>query len=62
MIPTFVFGYPTGQEQGDFLALDLGLDFFLFLSWLGSHLSFSCQVVQISVSVSSPSRETVNSR
>lgn len=24
MIPTFVFGWPTGQESGDFLALDLG--------------------------------------
>ncbi|OJA17256.1 hypothetical protein AZE42_03038 [Rhizopogon vesiculosus] len=24
MIPTFVFGWPTGQEKGDFLALDLG--------------------------------------
>lgn len=24
MIPTFVFGYPSGQETGEFLALDLG--------------------------------------
>lgn len=24
MIPTFVFGWPTGQEKGDFLAVDLG--------------------------------------
>jgi hypothetical protein len=24
MIPTFVFGWPTGKETGDFLALDLG--------------------------------------
>ena len=24
MIPTYVFGWPTGQELGDFLALDLG--------------------------------------
>jgi len=24
MIPTFVFGWPSGEEQGDFLALDLG--------------------------------------
>ncbi|EEB94337.1 hypothetical protein MPER_06863 [Moniliophthora perniciosa FA553] len=24
MIPTFVFGWPTGQERGDYLALDLG--------------------------------------
>ncbi|TIB75574.1 hypothetical protein E3Q23_02339, partial [Wallemia mellicola] len=24
MIPTFVFGYPTGEEKGDFIALDLG--------------------------------------
>jgi hexokinase len=24
MIPTFVFGFPTGSESGDFLALDLG--------------------------------------
>ncbi|OCF32345.1 hexokinase [Kwoniella heveanensis BCC8398] len=24
VIPTFVFGWPTGEEKGDFLALDLG--------------------------------------
>lgn len=24
MIPTFVFGWPTGKETGDYLALDLG--------------------------------------
>ncbi|KZV77875.1 hexokinase, partial [Exidia glandulosa HHB12029] len=24
MIPTFVFGRPTGDEKGDFLAVDLG--------------------------------------
>ncbi|KZS86755.1 hexokinase [Sistotremastrum niveocremeum HHB9708] len=24
MIPTFVFGWPTGEEKGDFLAVDLG--------------------------------------
>lgn len=24
MIPTFVFGWPSGQEKGDYLALDLG--------------------------------------
>jgi len=24
MIPTYVFGWPTGDEVGDFLALDLG--------------------------------------
>ncbi|KAF8892871.1 hexokinase [Infundibulicybe gibba] len=24
MIPTFVFGWPSGKEQGDFLAVDLG--------------------------------------
>lgn len=24
MIPTFVFGWPTGNEIGDYLALDLG--------------------------------------
>jgi len=24
MIPTFVFGWPTGKEKGDYLALDLG--------------------------------------
>lgn len=29
MIPTFVFGWPTGQEKGDYLALDLG-EFFIF--------------------------------
>lgn len=24
MLPAFVFGWPTGQEKGDYLALDLG--------------------------------------
>lgn len=24
MIPTYVFGWPTGNETGDYLALDLG--------------------------------------
>lgn len=24
MIPTFVFGWPTGQEKGAYLAVDLG--------------------------------------
>ena len=24
MIPTFVFGWPTGEEKGDYLAIDLG--------------------------------------
>ncbi|KAK2460019.1 hypothetical protein APHAL10511_007942 [Amanita phalloides] len=24
MLPTYVFGWPTGQEKGDFLAMDLG--------------------------------------
>ncbi len=24
MIPTYVFGWPTGTEIGDFLAVDLG--------------------------------------
>jgi hexokinase len=27
MIPTFVFGWPTGEETGDFLAVDLGRRF-----------------------------------
>lgn len=26
MIPTFVFGWPTGEEKGDYLAVDLGED------------------------------------
>lgn len=28
MIPTYVFGWPTGKETGDFLALDLGMYLF----------------------------------
>lgn len=24
MIPTYVFGFPTGREKGDYLAVDLG--------------------------------------
>lgn len=31
MIPTYVFGWPSGKETGDYLALDLGT----------SHLSLS---------------------
>lgn len=31
MIPTFVFGWPTPNENGDFLALDLGSYFTLAL-------------------------------
>lgn len=29
MIPTYVFGWPTGEETGDFLAVDLGMFPFL---------------------------------
>jgi hexokinase len=31
MVPTFVFDWPTGEEKGDFLALDLGDSMYLFL-------------------------------
>lgn len=41
MIPTFVFGWPTGKEKGEYLAVDLGvlrfirgvkcLQYFIFL-------------------------------
>lgn len=31
MIPTFVFGYPTGQETGAYLAVDLGSLHFIIL-------------------------------
>ena len=24
MLPTYVFGWPTGKEMGEFLAIDLG--------------------------------------
>lgn len=27
MIPTYVFGFPTGEELGDYLAVDLGTSF-----------------------------------
>lgn len=32
MIPTFVFGWPTSQEKGDYLAVDLGTSYFLCLT------------------------------
>lgn len=25
MLPTYVFGWPTGKETGDYLAIDLGM-------------------------------------
>ena len=25
MLPTYVFGWPTGKETGDYLAIDLGV-------------------------------------
>lgn len=31
MIPTYVFGWPSGQETGDFLAVDLGTPHLLIL-------------------------------
>ena len=31
MIPTYVFGWPTGQEKGDYLAVDLGTPYPLCL-------------------------------
>ena len=37
MIPTFVFGWPTGKETGDFLALDLGTFYTLPLPCDGRH-------------------------
>lgn len=44
MIPTYVFGWPTGKETGDFLALDLGVSllsicllFFFPHPFAGSH-------------------------
>lgn len=30
MIPTYVFGWPTGKETGDYLALDLGMSMFIW--------------------------------
>lgn len=29
MIPTYVFGFPTGKEQGEYLAVDLGTSDFV---------------------------------
>jgi hexokinase len=37
MIPTFVFGFPTGKEQGDYLAVDLGAS----ISYVSPTPSFS---------------------
>jgi hypothetical protein len=38
MIPTFVFGYPNGQETGEFLALDLGQEIYPELYCDFSHI------------------------
>ena len=47
MIPTFVFGWPTSQEKGDFLAVDLGT-FILSVSLLDSNgFNVNIQVVPI---------------
>lgn len=42
MIPTFVFGWPTGQEKGDFLALDLGEWSDVYATFPGLQL-YSCE-------------------
>jgi hexokinase len=40
MIPTYVFGWPTGAEVGDFLALDLGNPY---------HPRYSCMELILSI-------------
>lgn len=42
MFPTFVFGWPQGNEEGDFLAVDLGK--------LATHL-FSRQGINVEMQV-----------
>lgn len=34
MIPTYVFGWPTGHEVGDYLSVDLGIESFSMAYWL----------------------------
>ena len=38
MIPTYVFGWPTGKEAGNFLAVDLGMSSFLQVRCFPSNL------------------------
>jgi hexokinase len=63
MVPTFVFGWPTGAEQGDFLALDLGewLNLFLIIQLISTKC-FEFQVEQICEFAWSACKATANSR
>lgn len=61
MIPTFVFGWPTGTETGDYLALDLGKSNFSQMR-IGERFTRTLQAERISVSVLSLSRARENSR
>ena len=40
MIPTFVFGWPTGQEKGELLAVDLGRSLRFILFYMRSSSAF----------------------
>lgn len=54
MIPTYVFGWPTGEELGDFLALDLGAYILQFQNKEAIAYDLSnLQVAQTSASASS---------
>lgn len=48
MIPTYVFGWPTGQETGSYLAVDLGE--FLSLFAFPQFLPFLCDTPDYLVS------------
>ena len=42
MIPTYVFGWPTGEEIGDYLALDLGVCLFVSMLILSADYVILC--------------------
>ena len=63
MIPTFVLGWPTGQEEGNFLAVDLGKSSTVHAKRYST--SISSQIIKVEqtyVFVSSVSKVEENSK
>src|SRR5579863_112345 len=47
MIPTYVFGWPTGEEKGEFLAVDLGMCLRFEPFCAASHPSWAPRLVRV---------------
>lgn len=62
MIPTYVFGWPTGEEVGDYLALDLGMMNSCEDTVCSANKSMRYQAAQTFVSALYPFKVVVNSR